>query len=294
MIMHFGEDYFRIVPGIYSTSANFDPYNAMNSDAANTVEYWRALDGGPWFVRKEEWLQPSGDYTPYCWLEMNDWTITMYQFDDNYCSYTVDQYLCSTNDKGGKGYFERVDGIMKYIGPGPGPDHYPIYTNVEVQAPYPEGAESGKYVISYHVKDWDDNSECDPPKRTVIVKDTMAPRIYLWDKQGPGGTLLQTTKAEHSKWSNGFNGEKNFQNLTHLQDRRRSVGAYDKLIGEFNLPVNHEEQRRLLGRDNSGSNSASFPVLILGCTLSVLGGVLVVAIHSWRARSRVGIEIIDL
>merc|ERR1712000_243643 len=46
-----------------------------------------------------------------------------------------------------------------------------------------ERAETGKYVIFYHVQDSSRNVECHSPSRTVIVKDTLPPVITLHLRQ---------------------------------------------------------------------------------------------------------------
>jgi hypothetical protein len=62
-------------------------------------------------------------------------------------------------------------------------------------------AEQGKYIIKYHVQDAARNNECKAARRTVIVRDTLAPVITLHlDKK-----LIQTSNSK----ATGINGVKN-------------------------------------------------------------------------------------
>lgn len=62
------------------------------------------------------------------------------------------------------------------------------------------GAEAGKYVIFFHVKDRADNHECDTKSRTVVVRDTLPPVISLHDTLT--GDLLHT--SDYTKKGLGF------------------------------------------------------------------------------------------
>lgn len=156
MIDKFGRDYFKFVPGIVGLEqGDFRSY-AMKSSVSQVSTNWRAIDGGSWYIRDTPFTEPDGHYQPGCWLSMDGWTEGDYKFDDSNCDFSVTNYVCSTNDKGG---------------PGVAP-----VNNVEISV-YPPGAEKGKYVISYHVTDGSGNKECSSPKRTVVVKDTLPPVI---------------------------------------------------------------------------------------------------------------------
>merc|ERR1719247_585392 len=128
----------------------------MKSSVSQVSTNWKAIDGGSWFIRDTPFTEPDGHYQPGCWLSMDGWTKGDYKFDDSNCDFSVTNYICSTNDKGGNG-----------VSP---------VNNVEVSV-YPPGAEKGKYVINYHVTDPAGNKECSSPKRTVVVKDTLPPVI---------------------------------------------------------------------------------------------------------------------
>jgi hypothetical protein len=156
MISKFGRDYFKFVPGIVGEEQGDYRAHAMKSSVAQVNSNWKAIDGGSWFIRDTSFTEPDGHYQPGCWLSMDGWTQGDYKFDDSNCDFSVTNYVCSTNDKGGNG-----------VSP---------VNNVEVSV-YPPGAEKGKYVISYHVTDPEGNKECSSPKRTVVVKDTLPPVI---------------------------------------------------------------------------------------------------------------------
>jgi len=68
------------------------------------------------------------------------------------------EYLCSTNDESNTISAHRQAAIVKT---------------------QTHSAEAGTYVITYHVKDSSQNNECEAPKRTVIVRDTLPPVISL-------------------------------------------------------------------------------------------------------------------
>ena len=55
-------------------------------------------------------------------------------------------------------------------------------------------AEAGKYVISYKVSDSSNNVQCESPKRTVIVRDTLPPVLTLHVR---GSGLVQTSRFNH-------------------------------------------------------------------------------------------------
>jgi hypothetical protein len=68
--------YFKIVPGVYGLAAGNYTSCAMNSTTACGAN-WKALDGGAWFAKKAAYSQPNGDYTPGCWLGLDDNTIDL-------------------------------------------------------------------------------------------------------------------------------------------------------------------------------------------------------------------------
>jgi len=80
-----------------------------------------------------------------------------------------------------------------------------VYQNTQYLHPYTSDAqliatdkitvaETGKYVISYHVSDWAGNTECTPKQRTVVVRDTMPPVIQLYVKTHEEGNVWRTTR----------------------------------------------------------------------------------------------------
>ena len=110
-----------------------------------------------------------------------------------------------------------------------------------MSGPYPEGAERGKFVIKYHVEDMGGNRECVTPQRTVIVKDTMVPRIFLYKN---GSLIGYNASYKPDKGIGGWNDlsryeTRSYYNLTDLQINRAKAlnsdgtQAYSTLIGEF-------------------------------------------------------------
>lgn len=244
---------------------------------------------------------------------MHGWTKTLYKFDDGYCDFNAVDYLCSTNDKGGlpgvaagpecqTPRLKEADGSNSRC-------RLPVENHVETSSPYPEGAESGKYIIKYHVQDWAGNSECSTPARTVIVKDTLAPRLYLHY----GGNLLTKTSLTGLNTDGiGINGEQNFNNLTHLQQRRGEQGLYknaqgrtvgytglnstsggivESLVSSFNTPINHVPQRRLI----AGSSQTSASVWMVSSILGTAGGLFCIYLFvRAERRQQFRIETVDL
>ena len=181
-----GPSYFQFVPGVTGsvsaansvavgynitvmqsdvTSPDITSLGVYEQEARGIAADWQAVDGGSWFLRPTSSGAvpiPKGTYTPGCWLAMSSWARGSYHFspDDGNCA-QVSNYICSTND------FAPGD----LTAPGVG-----VVNNIDVSK-YPEGAETGKYVISYHVKDKSGNAECFAPTRTVVVKDTLPPVI---------------------------------------------------------------------------------------------------------------------
>jgi len=165
MLREFGTDYFQIVPGIIGNSDASMSGKVMKStawsDPSSMVpavdSVWKAVDGGDWYLRDTPFTEPHGAYTPGCWMSMLKWQQGNYHFAANDCDYSSNNYICSTNDKGGPS----------------------VVSNNKLVNAYPAGAEKGKYVISYHVTDKSGNRECKTLKRTVLVKDTLAPVITV-------------------------------------------------------------------------------------------------------------------
>jgi hypothetical protein len=67
-------------------------------------------------------------------------------------------------------------------------------------------AETGKYLIKFHVSDKAGNPECQTRVRTVVVRDTLAPVISLHLKQSTGTHMLIHTSAANDV---GIGGQKN-------------------------------------------------------------------------------------
>ena len=101
----YGANYFRTVPGIFSTAAVSLTTAAMNS-ASGDAPMWTAVDGGEWYLAAApDPAAPNGDYTPGCWLGLTE-AGNAASFDDKWCDYTTGRsYVCSTNDFGGDGIF---------------------------------------------------------------------------------------------------------------------------------------------------------------------------------------------
>lgn len=232
-------DMLTFVPGVYgvATGAAADMSEfRMTSDDPTVANVWKAIDAGPWYLfnAKASNFQPSGDYTIGCWMGLTfpkavigDYT--RYEFQDNNCAFSDTNYICSTNDKGGA------------PGKAPGPNHAVVLNGVHNEGPYPEGAERGKFVIKYHVEDMGGNRECATPTRTVIVKDTMVPRIFLYKN----GSLIGYNATYKPDWGiGGWNDlsrytTRSYYNLTDLQANRAKAlqsdgtAAYSTLVGEF-------------------------------------------------------------
>jgi hypothetical protein len=232
-------DMLTFVPGIYgvATGAAADMSDReMTSDNPVVANVWKAIDEGPWFLfgARASNFEPSGDYTIGCWLGLmfpkaviGDYT--KYEFEDDNCAFSDTNYLCSTNDKGGA------------AGKAPGPYHAVVQNGVHNEGPFPEGAERGKFVIKYHVEDMGGNRECETPARTIIVKDTMVPRIFLY-KNGSliGHNASYTPDMGIGGWNDlSRYSTKSYYNLTDLQANRAKAlqsdgtAAYSTLVGEF-------------------------------------------------------------
>jgi hypothetical protein len=170
MIALFGKQYFKAVPGIYGLVKGVS-YTQLAMSSAGTRQAssklgadgmplhvqptkvdsdWRAADGGDWFLRSTPFSQPSGDYTPGCWLGMSGWDKGHYRFDDHGCDFSTDRYICSTNDKGGVGI-------------------EPVPATKQTKIPGMHGAIQGKYDLVFHATNPSGNSECAALRRIIIV-----------------------------------------------------------------------------------------------------------------------------
>ena len=97
LLARFGTSYFRNIPGVYKAwdGGNYTGY-PMNS---RSVPDWRARDGHSWWMRDTTYSEPNGDYHRDCWLLQYDWNVDNIRFNDGSCSYGMNRYVCSTNDK---------------------------------------------------------------------------------------------------------------------------------------------------------------------------------------------------
>ena len=59
---------------------------------------WVSLAGSPWFLRKNTYSEPNGNYNSGCWLSLKwkgGWSDDLgFRFDDEYCNYCYRDYLC--------------------------------------------------------------------------------------------------------------------------------------------------------------------------------------------------------
>jgi hypothetical protein len=101
MYAKYGSGYFAVVPGVYGKAAGNYTTCAMNFFGATVAcrANWVALDNNVWFARATAYTEPSGDYTPGCWLGAiapND--VNGMIFNDAGCTYaTGTSYVCSDN-----------------------------------------------------------------------------------------------------------------------------------------------------------------------------------------------------
>jgi hypothetical protein len=47
--------------------------------------HWQAVDGGKWYLRSTPDDEPTGTYTPGCWLPMRGWTADALRVRDDFC-----------------------------------------------------------------------------------------------------------------------------------------------------------------------------------------------------------------
>jgi len=287
MVRLYGTQFFGVVPGIYGKQATSFSHASMSYQDSAVFDKWVAVDGGSWFLRDTPFKQPSGDYTPGCWLAMYGWTYGDYRFDDVNCSASSDTYICSTNDKGGDGTKPR--------------------NNIAVHA-YHEGAETGVYRFEYRVQDRSGNRECAPAtRRTVVVKDTLSPviRVKLGHRfvidsplKGPDGEDLPSvvvTQGLSATASEGH-GRRRLMQPQELLQPPREGGAPEGHIRRNDRSkveqVRTESESQLfnfdLHQDGTLATSLTFTsfgfvYLALGCGCSL---VLVVLVHKMAPKQR--------
>lgn len=96
----YGSGYFKTVPGVYGLAAGNYTGCAMNSSDPTCGLNWRALDGGPWFARDQNYGEPNGDYTPGVWLSASNLDAHGLIFNDTTGGgSTGTSYVCSDNAK---------------------------------------------------------------------------------------------------------------------------------------------------------------------------------------------------
>ncbi len=101
----YGPSFFQTVPGVYGLAAGNFTGCAMNS-SSSCGNNWKALGGGSWFAKNGAYSEPNGDYSPGCWLGVeNGQTLDgsgFSRFNDAGCGYqTGGNYICSDNLKDG-------------------------------------------------------------------------------------------------------------------------------------------------------------------------------------------------
>jgi hypothetical protein len=102
MVAKYGLGYMATVPGVYGKLAGNYTACVMNylSLTATCRASWGAIDNGLWFIRSVAMTEPSGNYTPGCWLATNGYDANGLIFDDNLCiPATGTSYICSDNRK---------------------------------------------------------------------------------------------------------------------------------------------------------------------------------------------------
>jgi hypothetical protein len=263
MLREFGTDYFQIVPGIIGSSDASMAGKAMKStawsDPSSTVpvvdNVWKATDKGDWYLRDTPFTEPSGSYTPGCWMSMLKWKQGDYHFAADDCDYSTNSYICSTNDKGGPS----------------------AVANNQLVNAYPSGAEKGKYVISYHVTDRSGNRECSSPKRTVVVKDTLAPVITVRI-----GDSVKVAGVLKDRLGNELTGSGMAQ--VQADEKAKLLAAQASGINvatDPNAAVVGSSGRRLLVSGSSISNSSS-AVRLTVPLMAIAGTALVLAATVYR------------
>lgn len=316
-----GRNFFEFVPGVYGTKNGTvithlkdhamqctgvygDQYDeTVDACDSEVQEAFRAIDGGDWFIRDTAYGTATAfsNYRAHCYLGMDHWQAGEYKFftsdstgTHGGCPVTVDTYLCSTNDKGGPG-----------VGP-PGPARpgqgvKPEWVeHKDTPGVFTGRAEIGMYEITYHVRDSAGLKQCNTPRRTVIVKDTMKPQITLKYKGAAvaqGGVSVDggiggVGKAVIREGAGHGNGD--------LYDEDESKRIRDELpsnesagIGYGNHPVEGDEPeyygfdgaRRLAEASARAAQGARGAAVVI----TALGAVGLLALGVWWRSSRASI-----
>jgi hypothetical protein len=165
MLRQFGTRAFPVVPGVYGTAGAVGEahcvLHAMNSHSEYVSQFWKAIDGGRWFIRDTKAPQPNGDYQSPCLLGI--FGVNPVSVNDDMCAYNSGtEYICSVNDKFGPGTLDQ----RREIGT-------PGSTGVEPN--YPPKV-PGDYSVVYQATNHY-GVDADPAYRTVLIRDTLKPEI---------------------------------------------------------------------------------------------------------------------
>eukprot|EP00055_Hartaetosiga_balthica_P015057 m.86623 g.86623 ORF g.86623 m.86623 type:complete len:3056 (+) comp8766_c1_seq2:90-9257(+) len=106
----FSSEYFKVGLGVYRDSAAgisasqiCSMRSTRNGESGTPgCDGWKAIDGGKFYLREDDFSEPNGDYMGGCYLRTDvDRTISTREFsfiNDYDCNYHTNQYICSTND----------------------------------------------------------------------------------------------------------------------------------------------------------------------------------------------------
>jgi hypothetical protein len=171
----------------------------------------------------------------------------------------TDTYLCGINDLDTRKFGDHTNNNK--IEAKFGPDWSKV-----------KRAEAGKYVISYKVSDSSNNVQCESPKRTVIVRDTLPPVLTLHVR---GSGLVQTSRFNHKGIAEDGTYTFTGPNNGHVNTPKAIAvdsGDYQKVFNHWTLMA---------------ENSASTNGWLIGAAASALAGVALLGYASRTAPTTV-------
>jgi hypothetical protein len=175
--------------------------------------------------------------------------------DDYFADSSTTEYLCSTNDQD----IALTNAFNA---------HSHSITHDKITR-----AETGKYVIFYHVSDSSGNAEESSPSRTVIVRDTLPPVITLHLHQD----LIHTSDASQ----HGLSGEVNPAGLAAVNDNLRTTTA-PNLSGPNSFPAT--SKTGLMAEEASTSSVNGW---VIGAVASTITGLALLSMTSRKVATTV-------
>jgi len=218
---------------------------------------------------RTKWTSAAVDYGPYESLTNAIGSDPVTRCADAACwnAQSNDYYLCTAKESTNVIHPFQTQYLNPYTGSAS------VITSDKISV-----AETGKYVISYHVSDWAGNTECTPKQRTVVVRDTMPPVIQLYVRKHSGAGWKATRQAKPNHWNPAWT--------------TRNPQFQDKADGDLTVPPDHSfgttpGDSKTFSAERSATG---FNGWVVGAIASAVSGIALLS-HSLRRSTEEHIDV---